>query len=517
MVFTCGRIGRGRTRFPWKLALTLVLTAPLIVVSWTGTAQSAKRGGTLTVALETDVHSFDVIKGGTYGLSGLMPANAIMEPLIEQNKNGGYVPVLAKSWKRSSDGKSYTFKLRGGVRFNDGKNFAAKDVVDHYKRILRAPKSSPLRTYLTALRDVQVVDRLTVRFKLRRPWPAFLQAISARSEFSLIPSHLAVKSGRQHRKPIGTGPFKFVSWTPAKSIVLARNEAYRIKGQPRLDRIVFRLIPDQADRFAALKKAKVDVIWSDIGDHIVRARKDRNIRTLTYDGSGGGVILLNTRKPPLDDPRVRQAVAHAWSQRLIINKVSRNKVPFVTDPFGARLRCGPGGYREHDLEKAKTLARRYGKPIRIEMIHTDSSRGELLGRTLQQLLKQAGISLRLTPMEQKRLQKAVLTGNYMVSPWIFREALDQGPQLAAFSSSKSTYNPTGVQNAELDELALSLTARTGVKRKNTLCRIAEIINDQALLLWRGGLRVHALTRADVKGVPPMKGRILLLHTAWLDR
>jgi len=142
----------------------------------------------------------------------------------------------------------------------------------------------------------------------------------------------------------------------------------------------------------------------------------------------------------------------------------------------------------------------------------------LLGKTMQQLLKQAGISLRLTAMEQKRLQKAVLTGNYMVSPWIFRDALDQGLQMAAFTSSKSSYNPTGIKNAELDKLAQALGGNTGgSKRKRTFCRIAEIVNDQAIVLWRGGLRVHALTRADVKGVPPIRGRVMLFHTAWLDR
>jgi len=496
----------------------LALATAIAVGSPPASAKSPKRGGTLTVALETDVLSFDVVKGGTYGLSGLMPANAIMEPLIEQTKGGRYSPVLASSWKKSADGKSYTFKLKSGVRFHDGRNFTAKDVVDHYSRILRAPKNSPLRSYLTALRDVQVVDRLTVKFRLRRPWPAFLQTISARSEFSLIPSHLAVKSGRQQRRPIGTGPFKFISWTPAKSIVVERNDTYRVKGQPMIDRIVFRLMPDQSRRFAALMSAKVDVIWSDIGDQIVKARRNKNIRMLIYDGSGAGVILLNTRKPPLNDARVRQAIAHAWNQRLIIKKVSKNKVPFVTDPYGSRVKCGPSGYRENDADKAKTIARNHGKPIRIEMIHTDTLRGGLLGKTLQQLLRQAGISLRLTAMEQKRLQKAVLTGNYMVSPWVIRDALDQGPQMAAFTSSKSSYNPTGVKNAELDGLAQSLAGNArGVKRKKIFCRIAEIINDQAILLWRGGLRVHALTRADVMGVPPIRGRLMLLHKAWLDR
>jgi len=508
----------GHGRFFWKLTSVLVLATAIIAGSPPALAKSPKRGGTLTVALETDVVSFDVIKGGTYGLSGLAPANAIMEPLIEQTKDGRYSPVLATSWKKSADGKSYTFKLKSGVRFHDGKNFAAKDVVDHYKRILKAPKNSPLRNYLPALRDVQVVDRLTVKFKLRRPWPTFLQAISARNEFSLIPSHLAVKSGRQHRRPIGTGPFKFVSWSPAKSIVVERNDDYRVKGQPRLDRIVFRLMPDQKKRFAALKSGKVDVIWSDIGDHIVKARRDKNIRTLVYDGSGAGVILLNTRKPPLNDARVRQAIAHAWNQRLIIKKVSKNNVPFVTDPYGSRMRCGPGGYRENDADKAKTMIRNYGKPVRIEMIHTDTLRGELLGKTMQQLLKQAGISLRLTAMEQKRLQKAVFTGNYMVSPWIIRDALDQGLQMAAFTSSRSSYNPTGIKNAELDKLAQALGGNaSGSKRKRAFCRVAEIVNDQAILLWRGGLRVHALTRSDVKGVPPIRGRVMLLHSAWLDR
>ena len=476
------------------------------------------RGGTLKVAVETDVRGFDSVKGGVLGQSGSFVSVTIHEPLINYAPDGSNSPRLATSWQASDDLKSWTFKLREGVTFHDGSPFTATDVAHHYNRILDPKNKSRSRSFISPIKQAVAVDDHTVRFDLKHPWVPFLPFMGIRAMSGLIPSHNNVDAGKQNRNPIGTGPYVFKSWAGGDRITVTRNADYWDKDRTYLDEIVFRIIPDTQTRYASLKSAEVDVIWTDRGNTIVRAKKDPDISTYTIDGNGGLITFFNTSKPPLDDPRVRAALSHAWNQQAIINITWKGTVPFIKHPFRGEFDCGAAGYRDYDPAKAKQLLADYGNPVELHMIHTTTPRGKELGEVMQQLYKKVGVTLVLDPVDQNTLVKRVFTNKYQISGWRIAAGAGVGSQLFGLHHSKSSYNLTHYKSDEMDKLVLAQRRSTDkAAREDLLCEIATIMNESGHIQYRGGRRYHVFAGNYVKNMPTIWSGVADVSGVWIDR
>ncbi len=475
-----------------------ILAASIAAVS--GSVQAGpKNGGTLTVGLETDVRGFDTVKGGVYGVSGRTVSGAIEEPLLMYSADGKWEPHLATSWSNSDDGKTWTVKLRQGVKFHDGSDFDAGDVAAHYNRILDPKNKSRSRGFITAIKGAEAVDAHTVRFTLVHPWQGFLGTIGGRDMASLIESPEQTASGKQNRSPIGTGPYIFQEWRGGDRLIVTKNPNYWDKDKIHLDKIVYRILPDPQTRFQSLKAGDVDLVWTDRGSSIVNAKKDKSINVFVQDGAGSGLTLLNASKPPLDNEIVRQAVRHAMNQKAVNAVLWKNTKAFVEHPTG--FKCGDVSYPYHNMEKAKELVKQYGKPIKLQMIHTTTPRGREFGEINQQLMKKAGIELELLPVDQNILVKRVFTNEYMMSGWRVADSIDVGAQLFALSYSKSPYNITRNKKPELDQLALGMrTAKTMELREKMQCKLAAYINKTGNMAFGGGNRYHIITQPNIKGM-----------------
>ena len=235
-------------------------------------------------------------------------------------------------------------------------------------------------------------------------------------------------------------------------MILFRNEQYWQKGVPYLDKIVFRSIPDHQTRFASLLSGEIDMIALDRGTLIHKARKSPSLQTIASDGNGAEIVIINHRIPPLDDLRVRRALAMANSQRLHVDLVYGGTVPFVRHTVGPALKCAEDGYIEHDPAAARKSIAKYGKPIRIECIHTNTSRGRQTGELLQQLFKKIGVELTLAPLSTGPHVMKVLEGNYDLATWRILGSKDMSVQLYRSFHSKSRANYTGYRDPVLDEL-----------------------------------------------------------------
>ncbi len=508
------------TRFRSTKALACGISAAALLagagLSGMASAEPVK-GGTLKVALETDVRGFDSVEGGVLGQSGSIVSIAMHEPLINYFPDGSNSPRLALSWSASDDLKSWTFKLRPGVKFHDGSPFTATDVAHHYNRILDPKNKSRSRSFISSIKEAVAVDDLTLRVNLKHPWQPFLPFMGSRAMSGLIPSHKNVEAKKQNRNPVGTGPFRFVSWAGGDRIVVERNEDYWDKDRIHLDKIVFRILPDTQTRYTSLKSGEVDVIWTDRGNTIVRAKKDKDITTHTLDGAGALITFFNTRKPPLDDPRVRAALSHAWNQQAVINVTWKGTVPFAKHPFSGHYDCGDAGYRDYDPKAAKALLADYGKPVKISMIHTTTPRGRELGEILQQLYKKVGVELILEPVDQNTLVKRVFTNDYQISGWRIADGADIGPQIFALHHSKSSYNLTGYKSDEMDKLVVAQRVSTDNKQRGQLlCKISTIMNQSGHIQYRGGRRYHVFSRNNVKGIPKIWSGVADVTGAWIE-
>ncbi|SDX41599.1 4-phytase / acid phosphatase/peptide/nickel transport system substrate-binding protein [Albimonas donghaensis] len=524
--FSAARKGFGLTAAATGLATTgLAATGTAMALALTlaaglgaDPAAAQVKGGVLRVALETDVRGFDTVEGGVFGQTGEIVARTIEEPLIGWNPDTNEPePLLAVSWEASEDQKTWTFKLREGVKYHDGSDFTAEDVAKHYNRILDPAMKSRSRTFIATIQNVEVIDDLTVAFHLEHPWQALLPYLATTSMSGPIPASEAVEAGTQNRHPIGTGPFRFVSWTSGDRIVVERFEDYWNKDEIHLDGVEFRILPDTQTRFASLKSGEVDVMWTDRGPSIVQAKEDDSLVTLSTEGAGSAINLVNTRNAPLDDIRVRQAIAHAWNQDALVKISWQNTRPSVTHPLGAVKDCGDAGYLAYDPKKAKELVADYGEPIRISMIHTATPRGRELGELMQQMLKQVGIELTLEPVDQSTLVSRTFKRDFDLTGWRIADGADMGPQMFALTRSDSSYNLTGWSSPEMDEVALAMrTALTMEERLDKQCEMAELINQSGSMHYRGGGRYHAFTTPEVKNVPAPYRGVVDVTRAWIE-
>ena len=478
--------------------------------------QDERYGGVLYVGIEVPFHGFDILMQGTLNPPQAPLNNLILEPLFRRDKAGNLVPILGLSASPSTDEKTWEIKLREGVLFHDGTPFNADAVIHHWTRILNPEFRG--RRLLKPIRRVEKINDYTVRFHLAHPWPAFMNIIS--NELALlafIPSPEAVDAEIHHRKPVGTGPFKYDDWRGGDHFIVLKNWHYWQTGKPRLQKVVFRTIPDHQARYASLVSGQLDVIILDRGNLIQKAKDDPSLFTYKVEGNGAEIILMNTRKPPLDDIRVRRALALANNQDLHVKMVYRNLVSVVHHPIGEQFTCEDDGYLDHDFEKARELIAAYAQPVEIEFLHSNTSRGRQIGELMQQLYKKIGVNLKPVGLSPPPHVSKVIAGNYQLATWRIPPSGDQGPRLYNSFYSRSPINVTGYSTPEMDRLLeLQRIETDATKRQGLLCDIIRQLNRDAPFLYRGGRGYHIVTGKKIRDMLDTPGFKLDLASAWID-
>lgn len=475
------------------------------------------QGGTLTMGVELEFRGFDPLKAKFLGVGDRSVIMAVEERLFDMDAKGNLIPELGLAAKPSKDNKSWTITLRKGVSFHDGTPFNADAVVEHWQRLLD-PNNRFFGLPLLKVQSVQKIDDFTVKFILKHPWAPFKQTISAPvGILAYIPSPKAVREGTQDRAPVGTGPFIFKEWKTNDRLAVVRNPNYWRKGKPYLDAVTFRPMNDMQARFASLQSGETDVIHTDRGNSIQQARDDRSLMVYRSDATGPYNFVFNTAKPPLNDTRVRQALAHAWNQELLVKLVYKDTLPIAKDPFGGAFSCGDAGYREYNPEKAKKLLAQYGKPVELELLHTTTARGKEAGEIIQRLFKDVGVTLKLVPVTEGELFKRVVSGDFLFSGWRFMDFPDMGPLLNNVLHSGSPLNYVKYSNPQmdafLDQQTMSLDPAT---RKKALCSVAKLVNDDAVYLYGGGRRFHLIAKSAVRGITGAEHGIVKVSDVWID-
>src|SRR6476660_3812305 len=301
-----------------KAAIRSSALARIFLVAGFGVALSAmpahaqKPGGSIAVGLELDIPGFDPLKVGVYDTAALTASSALFDTLTTLDADGKPQPKLAVSWLHSEDFKTWTFKLRPGVKFHDGTSFNAEAYKANFDRQKDPANKCRCAFYIAAVNNVQAPDELTLVYNLNDPavnQPA-LMTIQSSNNVVHSPTAWKTKGDDYNRNPVGTGPYILKSWAAGDRMVLEKNPDYWNKGHPYLDRIVLKPLPDAQSRFASLQSGEADIIWDDEADadNIQRAEKDPKLKVHTYAGSGAAVNAINTKVAPLDDVRVRQAL-----------------------------------------------------------------------------------------------------------------------------------------------------------------------------------------------------------------
>jgi peptide/nickel transport system substrate-binding protein len=235
----------------------LALTAAAAGASATRASAQARpprMGGTFISAKTTEAPSLEPILEQALGRIRLDPI--FYNRLVEWAPDGKLEPALAESWTTSADGKLWTFKLRRGVKFHNGREFVADDVKYSYERVLDPKGSSGGRGYLSAIDAMDTPDRYTLRIHTKQP-SASLLAGMAGGWSSIVPREVIEEKGDLRRTAVGTGPFVFQEWVPQSHLKARRNPDYWDKGKPYVDALELKVIPDEANIIAQLRTGNV--------------------------------------------------------------------------------------------------------------------------------------------------------------------------------------------------------------------------------------------------------------------
>ena len=188
------------------------------------------------------------------------------------------------------------------------------------------------------------------------------------------------------------------------------------------------------------------------------------------------------------------------------------------DPFGGLLTCSAAAYREYNPAKARKLLAEYGKPVVLEMNHTNTPRGKEAGEIMQRLFKEVGVTLALTPLAEAQLAKRGINGDYQITGWKMRDFDEMGPLLNSSLHSASSMNFSKYQNPKMDELLTTQQMSVDKKaREMALCGVADLINEDAIFLYGGGRRFHVIAKEKVKGIENVRHGVIRVNDAWLDQ
>jgi 4-phytase/acid phosphatase/peptide/nickel transport system substrate-binding protein len=505
-----------------RLAPVFLVTA-FVVGAGANPAFAQKQGGSITVGQELDIPGFDPLKVGVFDTSAETAAAAIFDTLTYLDDKGEPQPKLALSWTHSEDFKTWTFKLRPGVKFQDGTAFNAQAVKENFDRQKDPANKCRCAFYISYIHDVQAPDELTVVYNLNDPsvnLPA-LQSLPSANGVIQSPTAWKTKGDDYNRNPVGTGPYILKSWNAGDRMVLEKNPDYWNKGHPYLDRIILKPLPDAQSRFASLQSGEADIVWDDEfdPDNIQRAQKDPKLTVHTYVGSGAAVAAFNTKTPPFDDVRVRQALVMAldrkkWSQATT-NGLSRP----ASNPYGdgSWVKCKDDGALPYDVEKAKALIKDYGKPVEFKMLATATPRGRANGQVLQQFWKQVGANMEIEQVDQATIPPRAFMRQFQMTPWRIIDLADPDPQMYANFHTGSPVALANYSDPELDRLLEHARSTADVEaRIEDYCAISRLINKQAIWFWSFQNTYYAISSSKLKGLPKIYSGVIDVSNTWLE-
>jgi len=312
----------------------------------------------------------------------------VLETLLEfEDESFDLRPGLAHDWDVSDDGLKYTFYLEEGVTFHDGTDFNAEAVKINFDRFADPEHEYAFQEdgyvyfmYETmfggqkgdeghVVDEVVAVDDYTVEFHLNKPLGFFLQNMAMTYFAITSPAALEEYGPEINENPVGTGPFKFVSWTKDDSIILEKFEDYRIEGLPKLDRVIFEVIPDNAARLIALRSGDIDIMDGLNPDDAAGVEADDDLILYARAENNFGYVGFNVQKEPVDNQTLRQAISHAIDREAIVEALYAGYGTPAVNPLPPNYL----GYNDevegyqYDIDKAKELLAEAGYADGVEI------------------------------------------------------------------------------------------------------------------------------------------------------
>ena len=338
---------------------------------------------------------------------------SIFEALGRIDRTGAINPGLAESWSISEDGKEYVFKIRQGVKFHDGEPLDASVVKFSLDRLFAPDSTVPAKSLYTDIDKVEVVDPSTVKVTLKSPNSFLLYSLSLGDAGIMHPKSAPTND----KNPIGTGPFMFKERKEGDSITLVKSPTYRDPGSIKLNTVIFKIVKDPSAQVSALLAGDVDAFPGFQAPELVdRLKKDPRFVVIVGTTEGEVILATNNGKKPFDNPKVRQAMAHAVNREELISAESGFGVP-IGSHFAPHNKAYVDLTKTYpfDIAKAKALLAEAGYPngfeasLKLPPVGYAQRAGEVLANQLGKI----GIKLTITQLQWPQwLSEAFKERNY---------------------------------------------------------------------------------------------------------
>lgn len=487
-----------------------------------GTARAAAQassGGSLTAGITGQPDNMD--PATNVGYASVQIYGNIFSKLVDVDERGQLVPQLASAWTQV-DGASWEFDLVDNAVFHNGEPFTAGDVKFTFDRIKDPATASSFAPLFAPVASVEVVDDHKVRFNLEAPYGPLLSNLAARGQ---IVNEKAVKDADPKRTPVGTGPFKFVEWVTDDHVTLERWDRYFRPDRPYLDRLVFRGLPVDQTRMAALQAGEVQWVDAIPLNLIEQVKSSGDATVLTSPNAGlPDYLALNTTKPPFDNLKLRQAVAWAIDRTAIL-ELAYSGVGEVANeavPSGSPWYTGVDPYKEGpDLERAKRLVAESGFDTSTAIELLSLPQYPELQRTaeiVKDQLEKIGLKVDLKQVEVTIWLDLFVNRGYQITTAYQQGILDPDDFYYLTLHGGEPRNFTGYSNPQADQALVEARFSDDMARRKELYAQAlnVILNDAPVVFTHYELVNYAFTPA-VQGVVILPSMDLRFEDVWLEQ
>lgn len=482
--------------------------------------QAPKRGGTVVIAATTDPGHFNpaiTTAGGTHFVAG-----SLYNGLIALDEKGDPQPDLAEKWAISDGGRTYTFTLRSGVKWHDGRDFSSADVKFTFEQVLLKLHARTKAGLENVLAGIDAPTPTSVVFRFKQPYGPLLQRLD-NIEAPIVAKHVYEgtdpTTAPANLKPVGTGPFKLAEYVKSDKVRFVRNESYFKPGLPYLDELVFRIVPQAATQVLALEKGEVDYLGGIPGPDLERLQKSGDL-VLQKSGAGSGgsfcinTLIFNLANPTLAKLEARQAFAYGIDRQQMLQQIQFGQGRVAVSAIASTIPWAHNAeVTKYPLDRARAdqvldaagIAKGAdGMRFKVNFVHATSF--AKYGELMKQYLAPVGIDVQLTALEVNAANERVFIKKDFdlgIASYCNGPDPEIGVRRAYVSSNIGPIlfsNGAGYRNARVDELFDKAAASTDrAERGKAYREIQDILARDLPYLWLIETEGYRGWRKDYQG------------------
>ena len=516
------------SRFSIFATGTLLLLSGILIAISTSAVAEPKRGGKIVAHINRDIGGFDHLKVPTGAMGRLQVLLAAHDLLFEIDMDTNKItPQLALDATSSNDFKNWRVTLRKGAGFSNGEEVTSEAYVHHFDRLLKSKIASRILFELgTPLKKVVAIDKYTMEFQFDKPHPSFKTIMASPKYMWYLNAPGFAKENENkpdyNKMSVGAGPYMVKEWIPGKGVTMVRNPHYWNPKAQHVDEIFYRITTGSENNpYRAALAGDIDVMWS-FGSTFRKGVKEEKIDFIQgWRPSVSHTLQFTVSKEPVNDVRVRKAIAHAINRKALSNIIypEFGQVSDEAFPPDSAWHCGNIKYPEFNPEKAKALLKEYGKPVKFELWALGIPTFKKSAVAIQAMLKKVGmeVDVKVGGRGPTGLVPKVNRGE--LAAWIIGMGVLAHPQSRDVNMrSDHKGNRWHIKSNKIDAAIDGLqAARTPEEVKKAHCNFEQAKADELPIVTFTYAMLGMYKQKYIKGLPKPNSINFGYHKVWIDK